>query len=280
MTTPQRRIFGRAPDRIVGASGDGREPAGSARRASGRRWRWRWRWRRVLGGVLVVGAGAVTALLAFHLVFMPLAVGHGKDVRVPTVVGLDVEDAEKRLTEAGLSARRSSERPSPEWKAGTVLDQEPRSGFSTRQGRIVSLVVSIGRGQTEVPLLAGESYRHAEIILTREGIPIGHVARQYADVPIDQVLRVSPPEGTPVLMGRPVDLLISAGPAPEAFVMPDFRGADPDQIARALRRLGYVVDVVYPVGAVSLRGRVISHTPPPGHRLETGDEVKIMAGEL
>ena len=62
--------------------------------------------------------------------------------------------------------------------------------------------------------------------------------------------------------------------------MPDFRGADPDPIARALRRLGYLVDVVYPVGAVSLRGRVISHAPPAGHRLETGDEVRILVGEL
>jgi hypothetical protein len=62
--------------------------------------------------------------------------------------------------------------------------------------------------------------------------------------------------------------------------MPDFRGADPDHIARTLRRMGYVVDVAYPVGALSLRGRVLSHTPPAGHRLETGDEIRILAGEM
>lgn len=241
---------------------------------------WRRRLLRLVAHVAVLGLGAVAALLAFQFGFMPLAVGHGKEVRVPDVGGLGYEAAETRLAEVGLEGRKVNERVSPEWRAGVVLDQDPKPGFSTREGRIVGLVVSLGRGEVAVPDVIGESFRHAEIILTREGIAIGHVARQYADVPIDEVLRVSPVPGSEVVVGRAVDLLLSTGPSPEAYVMPDFRGADPDQVARALRRLGYIVDVVYPVGAISLRGRVISHSPPSGHRLETGDEVKIMVGEL
>jgi serine/threonine-protein kinase len=235
---------------------------------------------RLLAHLAVMALGAAAALLAFQLWFMPLAVGHGKDIRVPRVVGLAYERAEETLADAGLSARRSTERISPDFRAGVVLDQDPRAGFSTREGRVVGLVVSLGRGEVDIPDVTGESFRHAEIILTREGIAIGHVSRTYADAPIDEVLRVSPVPGTTVVTGRPVNVLLSAGPAPEAYTMPDFRGADPDQVARALRRLGYVVDVSYPVGALSLRGRVLSHTPPPGHRLETGDEIRILAGEL
>jgi serine/threonine-protein kinase len=164
----------RAPDAESDAeTGASRRFAG----ALGPRWVPTGRARRLLLHVVVTGLGAAAAFLAFHAVFMPLAVGHGKDVRVPQVVGLEYGRAEALLAETGLSVRRLAERVSPDFHAGVVLDQDPRPGFATRAGRPVGLVVSLGRGEVEVPDVTGESFRHAEILLTRGGIAIGHVAR-------------------------------------------------------------------------------------------------------
>lgn len=236
------------------------------------------RLRRLALIVLALGLGGIAALAAFNFGFMPLAVRHGQDVAVPKVTGLRVDDARQVLLAEGLDAQRVAERVS-ELATGVILEQTPRAGFRTRKGRPIGLVVSLGPGEVQVPAVTGESYRHAEIILTRLGLPIGRVSRTPSARPADEVLEVSPPESTPLIRGRPVDVLLSSGPAPRAFVMPDFSGADPEQVSKALRREGFRAEIVYPVGSYSADGRVVSHTPPAGHRVVVGDEIKLMVRE-
>jgi beta-lactam-binding protein with PASTA domain len=76
-----------------------------------------------------------------------------------------------------------------------------------------------------------------------------------------------------------VDLLLSDGPESEAYLLPDFSGGDPDPIARALRREGYVVEVIYPAGRFSPSRRVGGQIPPPGQRVVSGDKIKLIVGE-
>jgi len=253
-------------------SHDGDDHAPSPRRS------FRDRLRRLGLVVLALGLGAIAALAAFNFGFMPLAVRHGQDVPVPKVTGLRVDDAREVLAAEGLDAQRVAERVS-ELATGVVLEQTPRPGFHTRKGRPIGLVVSLGPGEVEVPPVTGESYRHAEIILTRLGLPVGRVSRTPSERPADEVLEISPPEATPLLRGRAVDLLLSSGPELRAFVMPDFAGGDPEQVSRALRREGFRAEIVYPVGSYSADGRISSHTPPAGHRVVEGDEIKLLVRE-
>jgi serine/threonine-protein kinase len=230
-----------------------------------------------IGGVLTLGG--VAALATFHFGFMPIAVRHGHDVTVPKVTGLHFDDARRVLSDHGLEAQRVADRVSVEWNPGVVLEQSPTPGFHSREGRPIGLVVSLGRGEVGVPDVAGESYRHAELILTRLGLPVGRVSRTASPRPVDEVLEVSPPTGTALIRGRPVDLLLSTGTTPRAFVMPDFSGGDPEGVSRSLRREGFRAEIVYPVGSYSATGRIASHTPPPGHRVVVGDEIKLMVRE-
>ncbi len=239
------------------------------------------RGRRFLDGVaklVMLGAGAFLAVLVFHFVFMPIAVNHGKEIAVPDVVGLSFDDADHVLQQAGLRGVVTSERVNPEWPPGTVLEQDPPPYLRTRKERGVGLVLSLGRGEVTVPDIVGESLRHAELILARDGIPVGHVSHRAGTDPPEQVLALSPPPGSTFIRGRPVDLLVSAGPEESIYLMPDLRGTDAEEIATALRRGGFVVEVVYPEGASAIGGPVIEHDPAPGHRIVDGAGIRLIVG--
>jgi serine/threonine-protein kinase len=228
---------------------------------------------------MIFAVGAVVAMLVFHFVFMPLAVDHGSERAVPRVVGLALEEAQEELARHDLVGAQTAERVNPEWPRGSVLEQDPPPGFRTRPNRTVGLVVSLGRGEVGVPAVEGQSLRHAEMILAREGISVGSIARRPADVPVDQVVSVSPPVGTRLIRGQPVDILISAGAPEPAYKMPDLRGGDPVAVERALQKSGFGVEIVYPAGSFSLASRIVAHSPPAGHRIVEGDKIKLMVGD-
>jgi serine/threonine-protein kinase len=142
------------------------------------------------------------------------------------------------------------------------------------------MVVSLGRGIVQVPQVAGESLRHAELILAREGIPVGSVARTYDEAPEDQVLRVAPRVGSPIIRGQTVDLLLSAGAAPETYLMADFTGGRSDAVGRGLRRLGFRVEVRHVEGWLSRDGMIASQLPLPGNRVAVGDTITLLVREV
>jgi serine/threonine-protein kinase len=230
--------------------------------------------------MLVTAAGIAAAGAVFNFLFMPFAVDHGTERVVPAVVGLPFPDAERLLAAQDLTAVQRTERVSPEWPRGVVLEQDPDPGFRTRPRRAVGLVVSAGKGEVEVPAIEGESLRHAEMILGRSGIPVGSLARRPAEKPDGQVLRVSPPAGTRIARGQPVSLLLSAGGGRQAFLVPDLRGGNVTDVERALTDAGFRVEVVRPVGSCPMSGRIVGHSPPAGHRVQTGDLITLRTGGL
>ena len=72
----------------------------------------------------------------------------GPDVPVPSVVGTSVDDAEERLSEAGLTLTVSdAERFAPGVPNGLVAAQQPRPGAQLPTGSAVTVFTSTGFGR-------------------------------------------------------------------------------------------------------------------------------------
>jgi serine/threonine-protein kinase len=72
-----------------------------------------------------------------------LVVSSGKaDVTVPTVVGLNMNEARTKLAELGLLVGSVSSRPVSGQPAGTVLEQRPTAGTRSGRGTRVDLIVA------------------------------------------------------------------------------------------------------------------------------------------
>jgi len=240
-------------------------------------------WPRTLGKWLLraiaASAGALAAIVLLNEFLIPRAVRHGQDLQVPNVVGLDQEKALATLREHGLTGRRAGERVAPEYPEGVVLEQSLPASFRTRGGRVVELTVSLGRGDVAIPEIAGESVRHAEMILARSGLAIGNVVRAYGEGTAEEIVTTAPRVGARVPRGAIVDLLLSRGRPGTAFLMPDVIGHDADAIARGFRREGLSVDIVTRDGLPASGGRIIGQAPVRGHRAGLGTDVTLVVEE-
>ena len=90
----------------------------------------------------IIGGFLIAYLIVAFFVF-PSGVVPG-NARVPNVIGLMYNDAEKRLAEVGFKAERGEARFHPASPKETVLEQAPRAGTRDPEGTSVTLVVSAG----------------------------------------------------------------------------------------------------------------------------------------
>lgn len=182
--------------------------------------------------------GAVPWVLTMLLIAASLALMGGgflrrannRLVRVPDVVGQNVNDASRALARLDLNPQ-----PTPlesAHTAGTVLSSQPAAGTQLRPGRSVQLAYALPQGQlatTETPQLVGENYPdQATSALQGAGLELGNVAHIHAGTPAGVVLAQSVPSGTKLAQGDAVNVLVSLGPVKPQTFLPRLVGMSSD----------------------------------------------------
>lgn len=140
------------------------------------------------------------------------------EVAVPDVVGLDESVAKVRLAQAGLEMRvgeRSFDASDP----GTVLDQSPVGGATASRGDFITLVVSEGTEEFEMPDVVGLSARIAKAQLEGRGLSVKIEAVE-SDAPSDTVIATNPSPGATVRSTDLVRLSVATPPDASTALVP------------------------------------------------------------
>lgn len=218
----------------------------------------------------------VAALGATFLIFFGLALRvalRAREVQVPALVGITVNEATQAAAEHGLGIRiDENRRTSDTVAAGRIMGQEPPAGSQARRQRSVRVWVSSGPRTTVVPVLAGQTERTARLRLDQEGLAIGVVSEiRSADYTPDTVVAQNP---APRANAPEVALLVNRSEAPEAYVMPDVVGTEGVRAADVFRAQGLRVTFV-PVQVVSgaVPGTVLRQHPAAGAPVVPGDPI-------
>jgi beta-lactam-binding protein with PASTA domain len=144
-----------------------------------------------------------------------LAISIGQQVgKVPALVGLTREDAQRRLETEGFELGDVIERPS-QTPAGQVLDSHPRGGSDAPVPSPVSLVISSGPTVVLIPNVVGRTVGQARAILQGAGLVVGMVKTAAGEQVTDETAIVS--EQTPgataqVPAGETVTLVVTKPP--------------------------------------------------------------------
>ncbi|MFJ6082062.1 Stk1 family PASTA domain-containing Ser/Thr kinase [Streptomyces sp. NPDC092369] len=101
-----------------------------------------------------------------------LKVSKGSAVDVPDVTGEDLDDAKADLEEAGLKVEVAAERVNSEYDEGQVAAQTPEADSQAGEGDTVTLTVSKGPEQVEVPDVTGDSVDDAKQALEDAGFQV------------------------------------------------------------------------------------------------------------
>ncbi len=225
---------------------------------------------------------AALALAAFAVGFglfngwvMPQLIHGSGEVQVPDLANLTFEQAEAALQPTGLVLSRAGERFDPGVPRGFVLSQDPPAGTPVRGKRRVLVTVSLGEEYSSVPELFGESRRSAQVLLERAGLRVGGITRAPSDqVGQDLVGGSDPPAESVLPRNSPVALLVSTGPGPEEYVMPDYTGREIGGVRRQLEAMGF--RVLVPPAAPSV-GSIVAQAPPAGSRVTRDAQIVLQA---
>jgi eukaryotic-like serine/threonine-protein kinase len=132
-----------------------------------------------------------------------------EQIAVPDVTGLSRESAESQLRDAGFAvsvAEQESDVPE-----GDVISQSPSGGTELTRGDTVTITVSTGRPQADVPDVIGMSERNARSSLTGAGLQPVVQQRTVTDPAQDGVvIEQRPGPGTQVDRGHQVVIVIGA----------------------------------------------------------------------
>jgi eukaryotic-like serine/threonine-protein kinase len=128
-------------------------------------------------------------------------------VLVPDVVGLTRDSAEARITSEGLDVEIREEESDE--REDEVIAQDPAGGSRVESGETVTITVSTGREQVDVPSVTGVSPADAAGILRRAGLSAVTRERSVSDESQDGiVIEQRPPPGVEVDDGSSVIIVV------------------------------------------------------------------------
>ncbi|MBF0778449.1 Stk1 family PASTA domain-containing Ser/Thr kinase [Streptococcus cuniculi] len=139
-------------------------------------------------------------------------------VTVPDVVGKDIEEARTELEAVGFVVKEEQSY-SDSVEAKKVISTDPKANSSKAKGSTITVTVSKGVEQHQVPNVVGKSLEAATQELKAAGLKVGTTTEEYDSHQKGIVIRTEPGVGEALAKDSTVNLVISKGPAP---VMPDF----------------------------------------------------------
>ncbi len=198
------------------------------------------------------------------------------DATVPAVVGLTQRSATRRLADAGFAVD-AREQASDDVEAGRVISAAPPEGSQATVGGTVTLAVSSGPTQVDVPDVVGEDADAASSQLEAAGLRFS-LQEQTSDQAPNTVLSQNPAAGSEAAQGSTVALTVAQAPAevqvPEVEGLPVADAVDAvDEAGLRTRQRAQTVDTP------DEDGIVVSQNPPGGDQVAPDARVTLVVGE-
>ena len=201
------------------------------------------------------------------------------EASVPDVQGLPRAEAEDKLQAAGFKPK-VEEVTSADVKKGVVIDTSPPQGSLIERGSSVTVRVSTGPEQVEVPDVVGETEENARSAIEAAGLRVGKVTdEETADEDPGTVLEQSPAKGKTVAKDSAVKLTVAK--APPDVTVPDVVDEAEDEAQRMLEEAGFEVRVRDQTVTDSAQdGLVLEQSPQGLEKRPKGSPVRIVVGRL
>jgi beta-lactam-binding protein with PASTA domain len=199
---------------------------------------------------------------------------------VPTLIGLNVEQARKLSDSASLLLRFEGERvpDNDQIPPGTVLEQKPLGGSRVRTGEVVYATLAMAPQKVRVPVLIEQTVDAARQTLEELGLRVGRVTETVSPtVAPGQVLDSRPAPGSDVRKGEVVHLIVSK--ASESTV-PSVRGMSAGGAKAAIEKAGFQLgERRFGVDDNAADGVVLRQSPAPGTQAPRGAKIDIVVNQ-
>ncbi|EME15574.1 Stk1 family PASTA domain-containing Ser/Thr kinase [Rhodococcus triatomae] len=240
------------------------EPAAPAPQASGNR-----TLKMVLAGIAAIAVIGIIGAFLWSL-------GPGSkaaQVTVPDVTNKVAQEAQSELQNLGFRVQ-TQPKASKVVGEGNVISSIPVAGSRADEGTVVTLDVSSGPEQVDVPRLTGLSQAQAAQALSSVGLALDPAIDRAPSTTdqLDKVTAQEPPAGTSLELDSPVKVTIGTGP--EQVRIPNVVGQTLEVAQPNVEGAGFKVDVEN-IDSGRPRGQVVSTEPTGGDTAARGSTVRL-----
>jgi serine/threonine-protein kinase len=231
--------------------------------------------------ILLLAAGMIViAILSAWVAFTFLT--RGGEVTVPALEGVELRAALELTSRDQLGLKIKGTGYDLGTPPGHVISQEPLPGTRIKANRIVYVVVSQGTPSVFIPNLTGLTLRRAELQLAQAGLILGRIGHSHAEETSQgTVMAQSPASGLFVPRNSSINLLLSDGPKPAVYLLPDMTGFPMETVLSRIRdwnmrsgRIMEIVDERVPPGTVA------ALTPTQGSAVVEGQSIHLTVTKM
>ena len=218
--------------------------------------------------LMVMLAILMTVGLASAITTIRLSI-RGRQESMPQLVGAPLDAAEKVIAEMGLSLKVEDKVYSAKYASGQIVSQQPSPGTRIKVGQHVQVLVSLGPPRVTIPDLTSSSLRAAQINAVQRGLSVRSVATvSWPGKEADQVVAQDPSAAATDIYSPAMNLLVSSGEPPTAFLCPNFVGRPMAAIRKELEQAKLTIGDVTPIPTTTApKGSVLFQSPPPGSKI-------------
>jgi beta-lactam-binding protein with PASTA domain/predicted Ser/Thr protein kinase len=222
------------------------------------------------------------AVLAVLTVVVTIAInmigGNTRDVQIPDVSNQASADATVTLQNAGFKTRMLT-KPDSKVQPDFVIDTEPAAGTSVDAGDEITINVSTGPEQREIPDVATFTYAEAVKKLTDAGFERFKQSPSASTPELkDRVVGTLPPANQTSAVTNEITIVVGTGP--ESRSVPDVKTQTVDSAQQILSASGFAKGVPVDVDSSEPAGQVIGTNPPAGQTaaLDTVIQLQVSRG--
>lgn len=232
-----------------------------------------------LGIILALVAVLILAGAAITTYFLTTNNKKAEDLKMPKVIGLKQDDAEKTLKDMGLEMLVAGEEKSTE-PAGTVVKANKNEGDTVKKGETIRVYVSGKETKKKLQDVTGLGEDQAKAFLGNAGVQIGAITSEYSDtVEVGKVISQDPKGDTEITESTKVNLVISKGKETKFATVPKLMNLPQQDAIIALNKVNLKGNPQEKETTDKNKdGKVIDTSVAEGTKIEEGTTITIYIG--
>ena len=203
-----------------------------------------------------------------------------KNIEVPDIVGLTIDEAKEKLQEQELSYEIIDQVYNKDVEEGKIISQDPEHGIKTVKDKPVKVTVSKGAETVIVPKVAGKTLKEAQNDLEKLSLKVEVIEETSQKVEEGIIISQDPKENTKIDVGETVKITVSKGTGIKKIAVPSVISEEEETAKKELTEQGFEVDVVYEEDRSKDNGTVLKQSLDVGKTVDEKTKIIITVNKI
>ncbi|MFK9092378.1 Stk1 family PASTA domain-containing Ser/Thr kinase [Bacillus salipaludis] len=226
--------------------------------------------------IVLISTFLVLAILGLLTFLVLPGLMSAKEVKIPDISGMNVDDAISKLKLKGLAAGKKIEITDEEVKEGRVIKTIPEIGSTVKENTKITLYISLGKEKYELSDYVGRQYEDVIRLLDNQNFKDIKKTEKNDDSEPGTIISQNPSGGEKVVPEETV-LEFEVSKGPEKIVLKDLTQYNLKGAQDYASLVGLNLDASQEQFDEKIpAGMVISQSPAKGTEMKKGDKVTVI----